>query len=111
MRNLLSCGVAMVRDRYYPIPHGEQGPRDLCWDDGVSQGAGVAAQSRHGRSFYAELSRTPPVASGEYASCDKTFGAGSKSLQLGLANSSGFSHPKDYNNTSDECVQLGCVLN
>jgi hypothetical protein len=45
------------------------------------------------------------------ASCDKTFGAGSKSLQLGLANSLGFSHPKDYNNTSDECVQLGCVLN
>jgi hypothetical protein len=28
------------------------------------------------------------------ASCDKIFGAGSNSLRLGLANSSGFSHPK-----------------
>jgi len=35
----------------------------------------------------------------------------SNSLRLGLANSLGFSHPKDHNNTSDESVELGCVLN
>jgi hypothetical protein len=45
------------------------------------------------------------------ASCDKTFGSGSNSLRLGLANSLGFSHTKGYNNTSEESVQLGCVLN
>jgi|ERR1700722_47132 hypothetical protein len=46
-----------------------------------------------------------------HASCDKTFGPGSNSLRLGLANSLGFSHTKDYNNTSEETVELGCVLN
>jgi hypothetical protein len=45
------------------------------------------------------------------ASCDKTFSSSPNSLRLGLANSLGFSHTKDYNNTSEESVQLGCVLN
>ena len=45
------------------------------------------------------------------ASCDRTFGSGANSLRLGLANSLGFSHTKDYNNTSEESVHLGCVLN
>jgi len=43
-----------ARPAVLPTHHGEQGPRDLCWDDGISHGAAVTAQCRHRRSFYAE---------------------------------------------------------
>src|SRR5258708_8321446 len=46
-----------VREALLHLHHGEQEPRALCRRDGISHGAGLAAQGWRGWSVYAEVSR------------------------------------------------------
>ena len=93
-----------------PMHHGEQGPRDPCWDDGASHGAGVAHKAGTSGAFTRKFSYTASHIWRVMRVARHSLQV-SNSLRLGLANSLGFSHPKDHNNTSDESVELGCVLN
>jgi hypothetical protein len=110
VRNLLSCGVAMVRGYYLCIMASKGhvihvGMTGLLMERVLRHKAGTSGAFTRKFAYTASrIWRVMRVATGHSLQV-------SNSLRLGLANSLGFSHPKDHNNTSDESVELGCVLN
>jgi len=91
VRNLPSCGVAMVRDRYYLYIMASKGRLLYVGMTGFLMARVLRHKAGTGGAFTRNYRVHRQWHLESNAGCDKTFGAGSNSLRLGPANSLGFS--------------------